>query len=76
MLAGALRGARPAMLALAALGITALAITVGADAPDLDDTGLIGELYDERQRRPRHRVLPGDAGRGAAARLAAAGCWC
>lgn len=52
MLAGALRGARPAMLALAALGIAALAITVGADAPDLDDTGLIGELYSEASAGP------------------------
>lgn len=52
MLVGALRGARPAMLALAALGVAALAITVGADAPDLDDTGLIGELYAEASAGP------------------------
>ncbi|MDQ4041806.1 MAG: hypothetical protein M3141_08655 [Actinomycetota bacterium] len=52
MLLGALRGAKPAMLALAALGITALIITVGGDAPDLDDTGLIGELYDSASAGP------------------------
>jgi hypothetical protein len=52
MLAGALRGARPAMLALAALGITALIITVGGDAPDLDDTGLVGQLYDSASAGP------------------------
>jgi hypothetical protein len=52
MLAGALRGAKPAMLALAALGITALIITVGGDAPDIDDTGLVGQLYDSASAGP------------------------
>jgi hypothetical protein len=53
MLAGALRGARPATLALAALGITALIITVGGDAPDIDDTGLVGQLYDSASAGPK-----------------------
>jgi hypothetical protein len=48
MHAGALaRGSRPAMLAVAVLGAAALAIAVVADAPDLDKTGPIGELYEE-----------------------------
>ncbi|WP_372790210.1 hypothetical protein [Paraconexibacter sp.] len=47
MLLGALRGARPAMLAVAACGVTVLLIAVLGDAPDLDDTGPIGELYED-----------------------------
>lgn len=44
---GALRGSRPAMLAVAGLGAVALAIAVLSDVPDLDRTGQVGELYEE-----------------------------
>ncbi len=47
MLVGALRGARPAMLAVAACGVTVLLIAILGDAPDLDQTGPIGELYED-----------------------------
>jgi hypothetical protein len=45
MLAGALRGARPAMAALAALGLVALLIALIGDLPHLNDAGLCGEAY-------------------------------
>lgn len=47
MLAGALRGARPAMLAVAACGIAVLLIAVLVDVPDLDRVGPVGELYED-----------------------------
>jgi hypothetical protein len=45
MLAGAVQGARPAMLALAASGIIVLAIAIVSDARNIDDTGEIRQLY-------------------------------
>ncbi|MCW3012077.1 MAG: hypothetical protein JWO90_2481 [Solirubrobacterales bacterium] len=47
MLAGALRGARPAMLALAATGLLALGLVVGLDVPELDSTGQLAEFYED-----------------------------
>ena len=46
MLLGALRRARPAMLALGVSGLAALAIALVWDLPDLDDTGEVGVLYE------------------------------
>ncbi len=51
MLFGALRGARPAMAALAALGLVAVGIAVLGDLPHLDDTGPIGELFEDARAR-------------------------
>src|SRR3954469_20567937 len=53
MIAGALRGARPAMAALAALGLVALLIAVIGDVPDLDQTGFIGEAYEGASAGPQ-----------------------
>lgn len=47
MLAGAVQGARPAMLALAAAGVIVLGIAIISDAQNIDDTGEIGQLYTE-----------------------------
>jgi hypothetical protein len=48
MLAGAvLRGARPAMAAVAAAGIIALSIAIASDAQHIHDTGQVGELYED-----------------------------
>lgn len=47
MLVGSLRGGRPAMFALATCGLAVLLIAVIGDAPDLDKTGPIGELYED-----------------------------
>ncbi|WP_205696984.1 hypothetical protein [Conexibacter sp. SYSU D00693] len=52
MLAGALRGARPAALALVAAGLAALAIALVWDLPALDDTGQVGELYEQATAGP------------------------
>ena len=52
MVAGALRGARPAMVALAVLGLVALLIAVVGDVPDLDETGFIGEVYEDAAAGP------------------------
>jgi hypothetical protein len=52
MVAGALRGARPAMIALAVLGVVALAIAVVGDVPDLNETGFIGEVYEDAAAGP------------------------
>jgi len=49
MLVGALRGGPPAMFALAACGLAVLLIAFVGDAPDLDKTGAIGELYEGAQ---------------------------
>jgi len=40
MVLGALRGARPAMIALAATGVVVLLISILGDVPHLDDTGV------------------------------------
>jgi hypothetical protein len=53
MIAGALRGARPAMMALAALGLVALLIAVVVDVPDLHKTGFIGEVYEDAEAGPK-----------------------
>jgi hypothetical protein len=53
MLAGALRGARPAMAALAVLGLVALLIAVVGDVPHLDETGFIGQVYEDAAAGPK-----------------------
>jgi hypothetical protein len=52
MVAGSLRGARPAMIALAVLGLVALLIAVIGDVSDLDETGFIGEVYEDAAAGP------------------------
>lgn len=52
MVAGALRGARPAMIALAVLGLVVLAIALVGDVPDLNETGFIGEVYEDAAAGP------------------------
>jgi hypothetical protein len=52
MVAGALRGARPATAALAALGLVALLIAVIGDVPDLDETGFMGQVYEDAAAGP------------------------
>src|SRR3954453_8912535 len=52
MLVGAFRGARPAMVAVAVCGLVALVIAVAFDAPHLDDTGQVGELYSHASAGP------------------------
>jgi len=47
MAVGAARGARPAMGALAVLGLVALLIAIVGDVPDLDETGFIGQVYED-----------------------------
>ncbi len=47
MLVGALRGARPAQLALAATGVLALALVVFLDVPELDNTGQVAQFYED-----------------------------
>jgi hypothetical protein len=53
MVAGALRGARPAMAALAVLGLAALLIAVLGDVPDLNATGFIGQVYEGAAAGPQ-----------------------
>lgn len=52
MLLGALRGARPAMWALAGIGIVAIVIAITVDLPNATDEGLYGERYDDAEARP------------------------
>jgi hypothetical protein len=52
MIAGALREARPAMAALAALGLVALLIAIVGDVPDLNETGFIGQVYEDAAAGP------------------------
>lgn len=47
MLLGAVRGARPAMAALATAGLLALGLIVGLDVPELDNTGEISRFYED-----------------------------
>jgi hypothetical protein len=47
LLAGGLRGVRPAMAGLAATGIVVLALAVLGDGPHLHDTGIVSQLYNE-----------------------------
>jgi hypothetical protein len=53
MIMGAVRGARPAMVALAVLGLVALLIAVVGDVPDLHATGFIGEVYEDAAAGPK-----------------------
>ena len=53
MTAGALRGARPAMVALAVAGVVVLLIALIGDLPDVHKTGVIGQLYDNARANPR-----------------------
>jgi hypothetical protein len=53
MAVGTLRGARPAALALAAVGVAALVIVVITDLPDLNKVGFIGRLYENAVAGPR-----------------------
>lgn len=52
MLLGALRGARPAMVAVFACGLAALVVALGLDLPHLDDTGQVGRLYTDASAGP------------------------
>ena len=47
VLAWALRGVRPAIIALAATGLLALGLVVGLDVPELDNAGRVGRLYED-----------------------------
>jgi len=49
MVLGALRGARPAMIALAACGLAVVLIAMLGDLPDNGETGRLGELYEDAQ---------------------------
>ena len=54
MALGAVRGgSRPAAIATLVLAVVAVAIVLGVDLPDLNETGLIGRTYDQAQARPR-----------------------
>ncbi len=50
---GAARGARACMAALAACGVAALAIVLVGDLPDINETGLIGQVYADAEAGPR-----------------------
>ena len=52
MLVGALRGARPAMWALAGIGVVVVLVALSVDLPNATDEGLYGERYDDAQARP------------------------
>ena len=52
MLLGALRGARPAMWALAAIGLIAIVVALTVDLPNATDEGHYGELYESAEARP------------------------
>jgi hypothetical protein len=53
MAVGALRGARPAMAAVTACGLAALAIAIATDLPHLHDTGQVGDLYTDASAGPK-----------------------
>jgi hypothetical protein len=53
MIVGAVRGARPAMAAVGALGLAALLIAIVGDVPDLHATGFIGEVYEDAVAGPK-----------------------
>jgi hypothetical protein len=46
MLAGALRGVRPAITGLAATRLLALGLVIGLDVPELDNAGSVAQLYE------------------------------
>jgi hypothetical protein len=50
--AGALRGSRPAAVAVAVCGLAALLIVLIGDAPDLHRTGFVGEVYADAEAGP------------------------
>jgi hypothetical protein len=52
MLGGGLRGARPAMLAVAIGGIAVLLIAIVGDLPDVHKTGEVGQLYEGARATP------------------------
>ena len=52
MALGALRGARPAMFALAAIGLLVLLVAFTVDLPDALDEGLYGERYESAEAGP------------------------
>ena len=52
MALGALRGARPAMAALAALGVVVLVVSFTVDLPAALDEGLYGERYEGAEAQP------------------------
>ena len=52
MALGALRGARPAMAALAALGVVVLIVTFTVDLPNTLDEGLYGVNYENAEASP------------------------
>src|SRR3954467_3546827 len=49
----AVRGARPAVAALAVLGLAALLIAIVGDVPDLNETGFIGQVYEDAAAGPQ-----------------------
>jgi hypothetical protein len=53
MLVGAVRGARPAVVAVLVCGLVALFVALALDVPHLDDTGLVGQLYSDASAGPR-----------------------
>ncbi|HEV2062318.1 MAG TPA: hypothetical protein VGR12_05655 [Solirubrobacteraceae bacterium] len=53
MILGSLRGARPAMWALAGIGIVVIAIALTVDLPNATDEGIYGERYADAQARPQ-----------------------
>jgi hypothetical protein len=52
MALGALRGARPAMLALAAIGAVVLLVAFTVDLPAALDEGFYGDRYEDAQAEP------------------------
>lgn len=52
MLLGSLRGAKPAMVALAAIGIVVLVVALTVDLPNALDEGLYGERYEGAEASP------------------------
>jgi hypothetical protein len=52
MALGALRGARPAMAAIAALGVVVLIVTFTVDLPNALDEGLYGVNYENAEASP------------------------
>ena len=52
MALGALRGARPAMFALVAIGALVLLVAFTVDLPDALDEGLYGERYEAAEAKP------------------------
>ncbi|MGZ4272033.1 MAG: hypothetical protein ACXVFN_21955 [Solirubrobacteraceae bacterium] len=53
MAAGALRGARPAAVALAAVGVVSLVLIAITDVPNLHKVGFIGKLYEDAVAGPQ-----------------------